>query len=160
MLIGKRSMFRKFHQFSVIVLPFILGGELLAGENIHDPHHSHDATFSDPAIITAVPGGWSEKPIKHLAKYQDVDLVVSLGQQSHPLFRDLIPQYAKQNNLKIAFEQGTCGITSGRLLKKRVDVGAYCCPPGKNDRLPGLKFYSLGISPIALVVHLITHWKM
>jgi hypothetical protein len=130
-----------------------MSGDLLAEEHNHDTHHSHVATFSDPAVLAEVPDDWHEKPIQHLSKYQDADLVVSLGQQSHPLFRDLIPVYAKQHNLKIVFEHGTCGITSGRLLKKKVDVGAFCCPPGKNDRLPGLKFYSLGISPIALVVH-------
>ena len=39
------------------------------------------------------------------------------------------------------------------MRKKSVDIGAYCCPPSKSDRLPGLKFHSLGISPIALIVH-------
>lgn len=48
---------------------------------------------------------------------------------------------------------GTCGITAARLRKKSVDIGTYCCPPAKSDRLPGLKFHSLGISPIALIVH-------
>lgn len=150
MLYDKLSIFRKFYRFCIFVLPLFGAGELLAVEHHHD---SHAETFSDPTVLTEVPAEWSEKPIQHLAKYQDTDLVVSLGQQSHPLFHDLILQYAEQNNLKIAVEQGTCGITSGRLLKKKVDVGAFCCPPGKDDRLPGLKFYSLGISPIALVVN-------
>ena len=153
MLNDKLSIFRKCYQFCIFVLPLFWGGELLAVEHNHDSHHSHAETFSDPTVLTEVPAEWPEKPIQHLAKYQDTDLVVSLGQQSYPLFHDLILQYAEQNNLKIAVEQGTCGITSGRLLKKKVDVGAFCCPPGKDDRLPGLKFYSLGISPIALVVN-------
>ena len=118
-----------------------------------DHQHSHDSGFSDPAVFAKVPDGWISRPIKHIDKFPDADLVVSLGQQSYPLFYDLIPEYARENNLKIVVEQGTCGITSGRLLKKKVDVGAFCCPPGKNDRLPGLKFYSLGISPIALIVN-------
>lgn len=155
MLNGRMLSFWKCHLFIVLsmVLSIILSGELLAKEHNHDSPHSHESTFSNPEILTAVPDGWSAKPIKHLVKYQDADLVISLGQQSHPIFHELIPQYATQNNLKIVVEQGTCGITSGRLLKKKVDVGAYCCPPGKTDRLPGLTFYSLGISPIALVVH-------
>jgi len=136
---------------------FILSAMLLFGSApifaANDHQHSHDSGFSDPAVFTKVPGGWAEKPVKYINKYADADLVVSLGQQSYPLFYDLIPEYARENNLKIIVEQGTCGITSGRLLKKKVDVGAFCCPPGKNDRLPGLKFYSLGISPIALIVN-------
>jgi ABC-type phosphate transport system substrate-binding protein len=118
-----------------------------------DNHHSRGSEFSDPAVLAKVPDGWKSKPVKHIDKHPDADLVVSLGQQSYPLFSDLIPEYASANNLKIVVKQGTCGITSGRLLKKKVDVGAFCCPPGKSDRLPGLKFYSLGISPIALIVN-------
>jgi ABC-type phosphate transport system substrate-binding protein len=120
---------------------------------VDDHEHSHAPDFSDPAVFANVPDGWSSKPVKHINKHSDADLVVSLGQQSYPLFNDLIPEYARANNLNIVVKQGTCGITSGRLLKKKVDVGAFCCPPGKSDRLPGLKFYSLGISPIALIVN-------
>lgn len=118
-----------------------------------DTVHSHAPAFSDPAILAPVPENWTSKPVKHLAKFQGADLVIALGQQSYPVFNELIQEYAQSHNLKIVVEQGTCGITSGRLLKKKVDVGAFCCPPGKNDRFPGLKFYSLGISPIALLVH-------
>lgn len=153
MINGKYSILRQFPQYGVFILLCVFAGQSFTAEHKHDPQHSHAPSFSDPAVLATVPADWSEKPIKHLEKYQGVDLVVSLGQQSHPLFHDLISKYARQNNLKIEVEQGTCGITSGRLLKKKVDVGAYCCPPGENDRLPGLKFYSLGISPIALLVH-------
>ena len=140
-----------------MVLPLVFGGgRFLAAEpsnDSHHSHHSHAAKFSDPAITAPVPDDWESKPIQHQDKYPDADLVISLGQQTHPLFYDLIGDYAKANNLKIVVVEGTCGITSGRLLKKNVDVGAFCCPPGKNDRLPGLKFYSLGIAPIGLIVH-------
>lgn len=118
-----------------------------------DRHHSQALTFSDPDVLTPVPDGWESKPIEYLKRHKGSDLVVALGQQSYPLFSELIQEYARTNNMKIAVEQGTCGITSGRLLKKKVDVGAFCCPPGKNDRFPGVEFHSLGISPIALVVH-------
>ena len=154
MIRKKLASFRKRHVSMLLMLPLIFGGGLLwAEEHSHEGHHSHVAEFSDPAVLAPVPDGWVELPIKHVEKYPDADLVVSLGQQSYPLFQELIPQYAKANNLKIVVEPGTCGITSGRLLKRKVDVGAFCCPPGKNDRLPGLKFYSLGISPIALIVN-------
>ena len=127
-----------------MVLPLVFGGgRFLAAEpsnDSHHSHHSHAAKFSDPAITAPVPDDWESKPIQHQDKYPDADLVISLGQQTHPLFYDLIGDYAKANNLKIVVVEGTCGITSGRLLKKNVDVGAFCCPPGKNDRLPGLKF--------------------
>ncbi len=149
MFTNKFLILRKIHRLILSVSLLFMAIPLWAA----DDHHSHAPDFSDPAVLAKVPDGWSSKPVKHTDKHPDADLVVSLGQQSYPLFNDLIPEYARVNNLKIVVKQGTCGITSGRLLKKKVDVGAFCCPPGKSDRLPGLKFYSLGISPIALIVN-------
>lgn len=118
----------------------------------HD-HHLRGPSFSDPAVLAPVPKGWQDKPVKYDDRDKDADLVVALGQQSHPIFHKLIPEYAKKHGLKIVVKHGTCGITAGRLLKKTVDIGAFCCPPGKNDRLPGLEFHSLGITAIALIIH-------
>jgi ABC-type phosphate transport system substrate-binding protein len=39
------------------------------------------------------------------------------------------------------------------LLKKTVDIGGFCCPAGKEDRLPGLKYHTLGIVSKAFFVH-------
>lgn len=153
MLFDKLSVVCKAHLLMGFGVVCLWAGQVLAETSDHHGHHSHAGKFSDPAVLTPVPEGWSERPIQHLPKYQDADLVLSLGQQSHPLFNDLIAQYAREHNLNIVVEHGTCGITSGRLLKKKVDVGSFCCPVGADDRLPGLKFYSIGISPIALVVH-------
>ena len=127
---------------------FITGNEL-AAEHIH----AHDAAFSNPQHLAPVGKDWEAKPLKYDKQFKQADLVVALGQQSHPLFKKLIADYANQRKLKISVLHGTCGITSGRLLRKKVDMGAFCCPPGINDRFPGMKFHSLGITPIALIVH-------
>ncbi|MDH5516841.1 MAG: substrate-binding domain-containing protein [Gammaproteobacteria bacterium] len=124
-----------------------------AEQHQHQHQHGHDGAFSDPGILAPVNQDWNDTTLNYDEKYRDSDLVVALGQQTHPLFKQLIADYAKQNNIKITLLHGTCGITSGRLRKKQVDVGAFCCPPGVNDRFPGMKFHSLGISPIALIVH-------
>ncbi|MDH5396259.1 MAG: substrate-binding domain-containing protein [Gammaproteobacteria bacterium] len=123
---------------------------------IADHHVNFDASapkFSNPEQLSEVPEDWHNRPFKYDDVDKDADLVLALGQQSYPVFHKLIHQYAAENKLKIIVKPGTCGITSGRLLKKAVDIGAFCCPPGKSDRLPGLEFHSLGISPIALIVH-------
>jgi phosphate transport system substrate-binding protein len=116
-------------------------------------HHQPAPDFSNPDELAPVDEGWGSRPVEYEAALRDSDLVIALGQQSHPIFENLIPEYAKKHNLKIGLQHGTCGITSGRLRNKTVDIGAFCCPPGKGDRLPGMKFHSLGISPIALIVH-------
>jgi len=115
--------------------------------------HSHTETFSNPESVAPVEKNWHSKKVKYDKRFKDADLVLSLGQQTHPLLEKLLAEYASERNLKIVLLHGTCGINSGRLLSKKVDIGAFCCPPGKNDRLPGMTFHSLGISPIALIVH-------
>ena len=122
-------------------------------DHVNDHAHSHAPTFSDPKILSQVPDGWENQEFKRESVDANADLVVALGQQSYPLFHAVIHKYAAKNNLKIIVKHGTCGITAGRLRKKSADIGAYCCPPAKSDRLPGLEFHSLGISPIALIVH-------
>jgi ABC-type phosphate transport system substrate-binding protein len=39
------------------------------------------------------------------------------------------------------------------LSKKTIDIGGFCCAPGMTDRLPGLRFHTIGIASIALIVH-------
>ena len=134
-----------------LMLLFIANMSNLSAEHIHE--HSAAPSFSDPNTLGLVPENWEKLPFKYDKAHENADLVVALGQQSYPIFHKLIADYANQNKLNIVVKQGTCGLTAGRLRKKSADVGAYCCPPGKSDRLPGLQFHSLGISPIALIVH-------
>jgi len=136
------------------VLCALLYGAWLPVQAADLPHHAQRGpSFSDPDTMAPVSEGWHAQQVTYDQQDRDADLVVALGQQSHPIFHSLIEDYARINKLKIAVKQGTCGITAGRLLHKSIDVGAFCCPPGKSDRLPGLEFHSLGISPIALIVH-------
>jgi hypothetical protein len=74
--------------------------------------------FSDPGQLAEVPADWDSQSIDYELDLRGSDLVVALGQQSHPIFKDVIPEYEKKHNLKIGVRHGTCGITSGRLRKK------------------------------------------
>jgi hypothetical protein len=55
--------------------------------------------------------------------------------------------------VQIAIETGTCGTSAAALYRNEVDVGGFCCPPGEVDRLPGLRYHTLGVAAIALIVH-------
>ncbi len=134
-----------------LALLFIIGTSSSWAD--HFPAHTPAPTFSDPATYADVDKDWKAKPFKHNKIHKDADLVVALSQQSYPIFHNLILEYAKKKQLNIVVTPGTCGITASRLRKKSVEIGAYCCPPATSDRLPGLTFHSLGISPIALIVH-------
>jgi phosphate transport system substrate-binding protein len=109
--------------------------------------------FTDPTIVQPMPEGWSEQPIRYDPEAGRADIVVTLDQHLYPLFADFIRKYASRQKIKVIIDEGTCGITAGKLSRKAADIGGYCCPPGGADRLPGLRFHTVGIMPVAVIVH-------
>ncbi|GMR21327.1 MAG: hypothetical protein BMS9Abin36_1927 [Gammaproteobacteria bacterium] len=115
---------------------------------------AHDApAFSDPKVISPMSSTWKLQAVTPEAKNRDADLIISLGQQTYPALRATVERYAVEHKLNIVIRKGTCGISAGRLLRKTIDIGGFCCPPGATDRLPGLIFHTLAIAPIALITH-------
>ncbi len=123
--------------FIMSALP-AMAGDLLGGKG-----------FSEPGTQVPMPESWVQQPIDR----GDVDLNVMLDQQMYRVLGPIVQRYAVKHGLKIALSDGTCGHSAGALLKKRADIGAFCCPPRNADRLPGLRFHTLGITPIAIIVH-------
>ncbi len=114
--------------------------------------------FSDPDFRVKMPEQWINHPIdRHINTRENgrerADLKVILDQQLYRILGPIIADFAKRNQLDIALSDGTCGHSAGALLKKRADIGAFCCPPRITDRLPGLRYHTLGITAIALLVH-------
>ncbi|GAV19220.1 phosphate-binding protein PstS 1 precursor [Mariprofundus micogutta] len=109
-------------------------------------------TFTSPEHIVEINDAWQKQSIQYESGIE-ADIVLSLDQQLYDTLLPLINRYAYEHHLKIATNKGTCGISAGHINKKRVDIGGFCCPAGKNDRLPGLKWHTLGIAPIHLIVH-------
>jgi len=100
-----------------------------------------------------MPEAWRQQPVRHADTVGAVDLAISLDQHLYPALLPLIQAFGAQQGLKIAVQEGTCGISAGGLQKKAVDIGGFCCPPAATDRLPGLRFHTLGIAPISLLVN-------
>jgi phosphate transport system substrate-binding protein len=110
--------------------------------------------FTDPAFVwQSVPSDWIQRPIVPGAEAQHADLAISLDQQLYPYLLPLIDKYAEQHGLTIAATKGTCGISAGLLFRKAIDIGGFCCAPAGTDRLPGLRFHTLAIAAIAILVH-------
>ena len=110
--------------------------------------------FSDPDKLVNVPQSFIDKNIEYDEKVgSDVDVVISLGQQTYPAIHEFVQKVANDNGIKIVIQQGTCGATARKLRKKNIDIGTYCCPPGATDRLPGLKFNTVAIAPLTLIAH-------
>lgn len=109
--------------------------------------------FTNPSRTLPMPEEWVKKPIKYEKAAEQADLVIVMDQDIYHALLPLIQKFGNNNNLKIIVKEGTCGIVSGMLAAKTADMGGYCCPPGKEDRLPGLKFHTMGIVAKAFFVH-------
>ncbi len=117
----------------------------------HDPQKAlMGPAFSNPDDIQSMPPGWEKKPVQHL---EQVDIAVTLDQQMYPALLPVIQEYAKEHNLKISVSEGNCGMSTGRITRKEVDIAGVCCPPDDTDRLPGIKYHTLGIVPLLIFVH-------
>ena len=109
--------------------------------------------FSDPRVTQDMDDRWISKSILYDDSDKGADIVVTLNQQFYEFMEPYVRDYADRNGLNIVVKRGTCGYSAGMLSNKKGDIGAFCCPPGKSDRLPGLKYHTVGIHPIAILVH-------
>ncbi len=109
--------------------------------------------FGNPAETQSMPAEWIKKPVMHDASVGQVDLFVSLNQQFYGFIEPLIKQYGNEHGIKIFINKGTCGISAKMLGRKQADIAGYCCPPAKLDRLPGIRFHTLGVQPLSLLVN-------
>jgi hypothetical protein len=109
--------------------------------------------FSDPDATVPMPAGWKASPIEYEDWAKGADLAVSLDQHLYPLFLPFIQKFARERRLDISVKEGTCGISAGMVSRRAVDMAGYCCPPGPSDRLPGLTYHTVGIGPLAILVH-------
>ncbi len=130
--------------------PLILFSSLIVNNVVLAQHeHSFNATLESEKTPH-----WQTQEIHYKSDVpQNIDLLISLDQQQYPSLKPLIQQFAQQHNIHISVSDGTCGISAGLLSRKQADIGGYCCPPGAGDRLPGLRFHTLGIAAIALITH-------
>ncbi|RJR19242.1 MAG: hypothetical protein C4581_05085 [Nitrospiraceae bacterium] len=128
-----------------LVVPLLFASSVISGKNVRGP------AFSGPDNLMEMPADWQERTVKH--ESADADLVVTLDGQMYHAWEPIIQKYAKENSLKIVVNNGTCGVAAGGLTQKSIDMGVFCCPPDRTDRLPGVRFHTLGIAAIALIIH-------
>ncbi|MDH5776827.1 MAG: substrate-binding domain-containing protein [Gammaproteobacteria bacterium] len=110
-------------------------------------------SFTSPESTIKMPPGWELKSVDYGEKVKEADLVISFGQQTHPALHKITEQYAREHNLKLVIQSGTCGVSAGKLLRKAIDSGTFCCPPGSKDRLPGLEYHTVAISALSVFVN-------
>lgn len=121
--------------------------------NAHAQSGEVGPAFSNPKKIIPMETDWIKQPIKYADWAKGADLALSLDQHMYPAFLPMIEKYAKDNNLDIRVQQGTCGISLGVVNRKEADIAGYCCPPGEVDRVPGFEFATVGLGSLALIVN-------
>jgi phosphate transport system substrate-binding protein len=115
-----------------------------AGDELRGP------AFDPSRTPMEMDSGWTEQGIKRGA---DITLSIDLNQQLELHLKPMVEQFAKERGIKLSTTRGTCGKSGGRISRKEVDVGGFCCPPGAIDRLPGLRYHTIGIQPLAFFVN-------
>jgi hypothetical protein len=138
--------------FTAIVCSFVLLGSEAAWTQ-SPAKDMRGQTFTDPSKTFPMPEEWIKQPIKYDKENEDADIVIMMDQDIYHTLLPSVQQYAKEKNLKIIMIEGTCGIAAGMLAKKTSDMGGFCCPAGAEDRLPGLRFHTIGIVAKAFFVH-------
>jgi len=109
--------------------------------------------FTEPSRELVLPEEWRRRPIRRHGWAEGAEVAVTLDQHFYPALLPLIQEYARARGVDVAVQEGTCGISAGKLADREADIGGFCCPAGESDRLPGLRFHTIGIASLALLVH-------
>ncbi|MBF0565659.1 MAG: substrate-binding domain-containing protein [Nitrospirae bacterium] len=128
--------------------PVSLSDYAWAGQN--DPLRGRP--FSDPSKVFHMSDEWVKQPVKYESWAEGAELAVVLDQQLYPAILPLIQEFGHKYGIKIAAIEGTCGTAAGAALRKTADITGMCCAPGETDRLPGLKYHTVGIASVAIIV--------
>ncbi|MBF0541128.1 MAG: substrate-binding domain-containing protein [Nitrospirae bacterium] len=108
---------------------------------------------SDHSYVMSMQKEWINKPIKYEKWAEGADIAIVLDQHLYLALLPMIQKYAKDNKLKIEVREGTCGIAMGAINNKTIDIAGLCCPPANYDRLPGLRYQTLGIAALAILIN-------
>ncbi len=109
--------------------------------------------FSDPSYVLDMPNEWVNQSVKYEPWAENADIAITLDQHLYPALSSIIDKFAEENGIKISVNEGTCGISAGLLFRKAVDMAGFCCPPAKTDRFPGLRYHTVGIGALTILVH-------
>lgn len=109
--------------------------------------------FTDPGELAERSEEWQRRPIAHGSWVGKADVVLTLDQHQNAALKETIKKFSTESGLQVVVKEGTCGTSEALLEKKEVDIAGFCCPPSTNDRLPGLRYITLGIAALAILVH-------
>ncbi|MBY0431153.1 MAG: hypothetical protein K2Q10_08145, partial [Rhodospirillales bacterium] len=130
---------------------------MAAGLGIRRPSLARDTIPGDYPLsaagqTTPMPEEWRRRPVRRPVSPR-ADLALAIDQRLFPALRPLALDYAARHGLTVALREGACDIASDALARKTADITGMCRPPDPPDRLPGLRYHTLGIAALGLIVH-------
>lgn len=137
----------------IVGLALLFSSQLWAADEKSLDKMLRGKPFSNPTDIMEMSADWQAKPLRYREWGQGAALTVHADQQFYPLILPMVERYAKENNIVIKSKDGTCGTAAKDLSEKTIDVGGFCCPPAKSDRLSGLKYHTLGIESLIIMLN-------
>ena len=144
---------KKFHLFATISFGMMIFLSIFVASAAAPLSGTRGEVFTDPSYIMPMPEQWIKKAITYEKEAGRADLLIVMDQDIYYTLLPIIQKFGRDNNLKIVVKEGTCGIAAGMLASKTADMGGFCCPAGKEDRLPGLRFHTMGIVAKAFFVN-------
>ncbi len=109
--------------------------------------------FGDPGDTQKMPQEWVEQGIKHPSPAEDIDLYATVSYQLTEFLEAELQRYAQEQGVKLFVREGTDGTSAGALARKEADIACFCGSPKKTDRLPGVRFHTIAVVPVAFFVH-------
>ncbi len=94
----------------ILILVFVFLLPYINSVNAEIPGKLQGESFSDPAHKIQMPDDWQKNPVKYDPQFSDADIVITLDGQMFDAWEPLIQKYAKEHNLKIVTNYGTCGV--------------------------------------------------
>ncbi|MDH3998807.1 MAG: substrate-binding domain-containing protein, partial [Desulfuromonadales bacterium] len=128
----------------MLVAPCAAAGESAAGD--------HPA-FGDSTYIKAMPEPWLAQEVTPPAHVGTADVFMTIPYHLYDLLAPKVETFAQQQNLVVKTKRVSCSTSSLMLLRKEVDIAGFCCTPSDNDRLPGVKFHTVAIAPVAILLN-------
>jgi len=136
-----------------LTIAFLISASAYAESPSKKSSTTSNIEYSDHSYILPMPKEWVDKPIKYEQWAEGADIAIILDQHLYIALLPIILKYGKDNNLKIEVKEGTCGTAFGAINKKTVDITGLCCPPATFNRLPGLRYQTMGIAALAILIN-------
>ncbi len=146
------TIFGKKNTIFFLVLTFtLLANTVFSGTSANDGLFS-SPPFANPEETVEMTPEWQRQKLQH-PKDVDADLFAIVSYQLFDVWNSWINDFAKKKGISVHVIDGVDGTSAGALRRKQADITCYCGSPKSSDRMPGVNFHTVGVSPVVFYVN-------